>query len=125
MQPPNPTTSSGVANSSDGFFSPHESAIGDAYYDVGQIEVLKGPQGTLVGQNSTGGAILVNSVRPSFERVTGFVEQTFGDYSLTQTQGAVNLPVSDHFAIRAATNIYRRDSFYNDINIRNDPTTAN
>jgi len=99
LQSINPTTSSGVANYSDGFFIPHETAILDAYFDVGQIEVLKGPQGTLVGQNSTGGAILVNSVRPSFERVTGFVEQSFGDYSLTQTQGAINLPVSDHFAI--------------------------
>jgi iron complex outermembrane receptor protein len=125
LQSINPTTSSGVANYSDGFFIPHETAILDGYFDVGQIEVLKGPQGTLVGQNSTGGAILVNSVRPSFERITGFVEQTFGDYSLTQTQGAINLPVSEHFAIRAATNIYRRDSFYDDINFGNEPTTAN
>ena len=125
LQSINPTTSSGVANYSDGFFIPHETAIMDAYFDVGQIEVLKGPQGTLVGQNSTGGAILVNSVRPSFERVTGFVEQTFGDYSLTQTQGAINVPVSDHFALRAATNIYRRDSFYDDLNVGNDPMTAN
>jgi iron complex outermembrane receptor protein len=125
LQSINPTTSSGVANYSDGFFIPHETAIMDAYYDIGQIEVLRGPQGTLVGQNSTGGAILVNSVRPSFERITGFVEQTFGDYSLTQTQGAINVPVSDHFALRAATNIYRRDSFYDDINLGNEPTTAN
>src|SRR5712671_5700385 len=88
LQTTNPTTSSGVANYSDGFFIPHESAIGDAYYDVGQIEVLRGPQGTLVGQNSTGGAILVNSVRPTFERINGFVQQTFGDYGYTQTQGA-------------------------------------
>src|ERR1700734_3723230 len=125
LQSINPTTSSGAANYSDGFFIPHETAIKDAYYDVGQIEVLRGPQGTLVGQNSTGGAILVNSVRPSFEHVTGFVEQTFGDYSLTQTQSAVNVPVTDHFAIRASTDIYRRDSFYAAINIGNAPTPAN
>jgi iron complex outermembrane receptor protein len=124
LQSINPTTSSGVANYSDGFFIPHETAINDAYFDIGQIEVLRGPQGTLVGQNSTGGAILVNSVRPSFERVTGFIEQTFGDFSLTQTQAAINVPVSDHLAIRAATNIYRRDSFYDDINGGNDPATS-
>jgi len=125
LQSINPTTSSGVANYSDGFFIPHETAISDAYYDIGQIEVLRGPQGTLVGQNSTGGAIFVNSVRPTFERVTGFVQQSFGDYGYTQTQAAANLPVSDHFAIRIAENIYRKDSFYTDLNVGNDPLTAN
>src|SRR6202521_2502999 len=104
LQTTNPTTSSGVANYSDGFFIPHETAINDAYYDVGQIEVLRGPQGTLVGQNSTGGAIFVNSVRPTFERVTGFIQQTFGDYGYSQTQAAANVPVSDHLAIRIAEN---------------------
>jgi iron complex outermembrane receptor protein len=125
LQSINPTTSSGVANYSDGFFIPHETAINDAYYDIGQIEVLRGPQGTLVGQNSTGGAIFVNSVRPTFERVTGFVQQSFGDYGYSQTQAAANLPVSDHFAIRIAENIYRKDSFYTDLNVGNDPLTAN
>src|SRR5882724_8532809 len=125
LQTTNPTTSSGVANYSDGFFIPHESAIGDAYYDVGQIEVLRGPQGTLVGQNSTGGAIFVNSVRPSFDRVTGFLQQTFADYGYSQTQGAVNMPVSNQLAIRAAANVYRKNSFYEDINVGGAPLTAN
>ncbi|HEY4444731.1 MAG TPA: TonB-dependent receptor [Steroidobacteraceae bacterium] len=124
LQTTNPTTSSGVANYSDGFFIPHETAINDAYYDVGQIEVLRGPQGTLVGQNSTGGAIFVNSVRPSFERITGFLQQTFGDYGYSQTQGAVNVPVSDHLAIRIAENVYRKDSFYDDIHVGDPPLTA-
>jgi iron complex outermembrane receptor protein len=124
LQTTNPTTSSGVANYSDGFFIPHETAIADAYYDVGQIEVLRGPQGTLVGQNSTGGAIFVNSVRPSFDRLTGFLQQTFGDYGYTQTQGAVNVPVSDHLAIRIAENVYRKDSFYDDINVGGSALTA-
>jgi iron complex outermembrane receptor protein len=124
LQTTNPTTSSGVANHSDGFFIPHESAINDAYYDVGQIEVLRGPQGTLVGQNSTGGAIFVNSVRPSFERITGFLQQTFGDYGYSQTQGAVNVPVSDHLAIRIAENVYRKNSFYDDIHVGDAPLTA-
>jgi iron complex outermembrane recepter protein len=124
LQTTNPTTSSGVANYSDGFFIPHETAINDAYYDIGQIEVLRGPQGTLVGQNSTGGAIFVNSVRPSFDRTAGFIQQTFGDYGYTQTQGAVNVPVSDRLAIRLAENVYRKDSFYDDLNVGGSPLTA-
>ncbi len=124
LQTTNPTTSSGVANYSDGFFIPHETAIADAYYDVGQIEVLRGPQGTLVGQNSTGGAIFVNSARPSFDRITGFLQQSFGDYAYSQTQGAVNVPVSDHLAIRIAVNVSRKDSFYDDINAGGSALTA-
>jgi iron complex outermembrane receptor protein len=124
LQTTNPTTSSGVANYSDGFFIPHETAINDAYYDVGQIEVLRGPQGTLVGQNSTGGAIFVNSVRPSFDRIAGFIQQTFGDYGYSQTQGAVNVPVSNSLAIRLAENVYRRNSFYEDINVGGSALTA-
>jgi len=124
LQTTNPTTSSGVANYSDGFFIPHETAIADAYYDVGQIEVLRGPQGTLVGQNSTGGAIFVNSARPSFDRITGFLQQSFGDYADSQTQGAVNVPVSDHLAIRIAVNVSRKDSFYDDINAGGSALTA-
>src|SRR5258708_29653469 len=81
------------------------------------MEVRRGRQCTLVGQNSTGGAIFVNSVRPSFDRLTGFLQQTFGNYGYTQTQGAVNVPVSDHLAIRIAENVYRKDSFYYDINV--------
>src|SRR5258708_23595003 len=109
LQSINPTTSSGVANYSDGFFIPHETAINDAYYDVGQLEILRGPQGTLVGQNSTGGAGFVNSARPSFDRITGFLQQSFGDYGYTQTHGAVNVPVSDHLGIRMSMYVCAED----------------
>jgi iron complex outermembrane receptor protein len=117
LQATNPTTSSGVAIYSDGFFIPHETAIGDDYYDVGQVEVLRGPQGTLVGQSSTGGAIFVTSVRPSFDHVTGYAQQSVGNYGYRQTEGAVNVPISDQLAFRLAGTIDNRDSFYNDLNV--------
>lgn len=52
-----PTSNPGVAYYIDGQLIPHEQFIGHSFYDIGTIEVLRGPQGTLTGQNSTGGAI--------------------------------------------------------------------
>src|ERR1700744_6047144 len=92
LQATNPATSSGVAIYSDGFFIPHETAINDAFYDVNEGEVLRGPQGTLVGQSSTGGAMFATSVKPTFDGINGYVQQTIGDYSTYRTEGAVNLP---------------------------------
>src|SRR4249919_3234176 len=54
-----PTSSPGVAYYLDGQLIPHEQFIGQSFYDIGSMEVLRGPQGTLTGQNSTGGAIYV------------------------------------------------------------------
>ena len=117
LQATNPTTSSGVAIYSDGFFIPHETAIADDYYDVGQIEVLRGPQGTLVGQSSTGGAIFVTSVKPNFAQVSGYAQQSVGNYGYRQTEGAVNVPISDQLAFRLAGTVDNRDSFYTDLNV--------
>lgn len=116
LQATNPSTSSGVAVYSDGFFIPHETAISDPYFDVGQIEVLRGPQGTLVGQSSTGGALFVNSVRPIFDRYSGYVQGSIENYGFYQGEGAVNIPVSDTLAIRIAAHIEEGDSFYKNIN---------
>jgi iron complex outermembrane receptor protein len=117
LQATNPTTSSGVAIYSDGFFVPHETAIADDYFDVGQIEVLRGPQGTLVGQSSTGGAIFVTSVRPNFDHTTGYAQQSIGNYGYRQTEAAVNVPISDHLAFRVAGTFDEQDSFYRDLNV--------
>ncbi len=124
LQATNPTTSSGVAVYSDGFFIPHEIAIADQYYDVEQVEILRGPQGTLVGQNSTGGALFVNSVRPSFESMTGYISQSIGNFGYAKTEAALNAPASDTFAVRVAGNYYTRDSFYDDLHLGNPAQTS-
>ncbi len=116
LQATNPATSSGVAVYSDGFFIPHETAISDPYFDVAQIEVLRGPQGTLVGQSSTGGALFVNSVRPTFDRYSGYIQGTIENYGYYQGEGAINLPISDTLAIRIGAHIEEQDSFYKNIN---------
>jgi len=67
-----------------------ESSVG--FYDMGSIQVLKGPQGTLFGRNDTGGAVLFNTVQPN-DQWGGYVDARFANYSLREYQGAVNIPV--------------------------------
>jgi iron complex outermembrane receptor protein len=106
-----PTSSTGVAYYVDGLFIPSEQTIGLSFFDVGAIEVLRGPQGTLTGQNSTGGAIYVRTPEPKFDRLSGFVEQTFGNYNQFRTTAAVNVPISSTLALRVAGTFDKRGSF--------------
>lgn len=82
-----------------------------AFYDLGSIQVLKGPQGTLFGRNSTGGAVLFTSAKPTrfFE---GYMLGRVGNYDNVYVEGAANLPVvSDSVLLRIAGAFQRRDGF--------------
>ncbi|NBB52621.1 TonB-dependent receptor [Rhizobium sp. CRIBSB] len=81
-----------------------------ALYDLASVEVLKGPQGTLFGRNTTGGAVLINPVRPS-QNQEGMFSAELGEYDLRRFTGVLNLPISDTFAIRMAGRITRRDGY--------------
>jgi iron complex outermembrane receptor protein len=106
-----PTSNPGVAYYIDGVLIPHEQFIGQSFFDVGAVEVLRGPQGTLTGQNSTGGAMYVRSPAPDFGNYSGYLEQTIGDYNWLKTQAAVNVPLGEIAALRAAIISDTRDSF--------------
>ena len=110
-----PTSNPGVAYYVDGVFVPHETTIAHSFYDLGSIEVLRGPQGTLTGQNSTAGAIYVTTPQPEFGRFSAYVDQTLADYDWFRTVGAVNLPVGDTLALRVAATRDKRDSFTRNI----------
>lgn len=84
-------------------------------YDLSSIQVLKGPQGTLFGRNTTGGAILYTPQAPTFE-TTGYVSTTLGNYDLRKFEGAVNLPViEDKLAVRLVGTKTKRDGYTDDI----------
>ncbi len=86
----------------------------EPFYDISNIEVLRGPQGTFSGQNATGGAVIINTRDPVIGGAyDGYVLGHIGNYADTGFQGAVNLPISDTFAARVALNLERRDPFYN------------
>ena len=85
----------------------------EPYYDISSVEVLRGPQGTFAGGNATGGAVFITETAPSFDRISGYATAQYGNYNDVKVQGALNVPLSDTLAIRVATNIERRDTFFN------------
>lgn len=87
---------------------PH--GINAGLYDIASIQVLKGPQGTLFGRNTTGGAILIAPNAPS-DVFEGQMTANVGNYDLVSLEGMVNIPVSDNFQVRAAGRIVRRDGY--------------
>ena len=108
----NTQTSTGVITYRDGVPTFPGYFQDEPYYDISNVEILRGPQGTFVGQNATGGAVFITETNPSFEGVHGYVAGQYGNYNDAQLQGAVNLPISDTLAARLAFNSERRDSFY-------------
>ena len=89
-----------VALHMDGIFIASKFSLRTDFIDLDRIEVLRGPQGTLFGQNSTGGTVNVINTAPTFEDMSGKVDLTLGDYDLVKLRGGVNVPVSDTVATR-------------------------
>lgn len=110
-----PSEQVGVPVFFDGGTQGEEMALASGFFDVGDVQVLRGPQATFVGQSAVGGAILINSRRPDFDGLNGFVEATIGTYGQRKFQGAANLPISDTLAARVAYMSENRDSFYTNV----------
>jgi iron complex outermembrane recepter protein len=97
-----------------------------AFMDLQNVQVLKGPQGTLFGRNTTGGAVLLVPNRPS-DRLEGWVEGQVGSYNLVRASGMFNIPISDNLKVRAVVDRNHREGYmrnqsgigpkdYNDVN---------
>jgi iron complex outermembrane receptor protein len=121
----NPAVSAGVAVIFDGLIQGETDGLFAPLYDIADTEILRGPQGTFVGDSAIGGALIVNSRNPTLDgNLNGYVQGLLGDYADTKVTGAVNLPVSDTFAARIAFNFERRDSFYSDVGTQLNPGTT-
>jgi iron complex outermembrane receptor protein len=83
-------------------------------YDLDSVQVLKGPQGTLFGRNTTGGAILLQPTKPG-EEFGGYATISGGQYNLHRFQGASDLPIiSNKVLARVAFDVNKRDGFSRD-----------
>lgn len=121
-----PTSNPGVAYYIDGVLIPHEQFIGHSFYDIGAIEVLRGPQGTLTGQNSTGGAIYVRTPEPKFNSNFAIADFTAANYGRYRGVLAANIG-GETVALRVAYVHEERDSFTRNIaaNARSQPGNLN
>lgn len=109
----NSQTSTGVITYRDGVETYPGYLQEEPYFDVASIEILRGPQGTFVGSNATGGAVFVNSNDPVIGGgYDGYVMGNVGNYNEYGAQGAINIPLGDTLAVRVAFFGDERDSFY-------------
>jgi iron complex outermembrane receptor protein len=90
----------GVGLYLDGIYMPRTSGAVLRVLDVDRIEVLRGPQGTLFGRNSTGGAIRIFSKQPT-DHFEGSIEGTVGNFNHIDVIGSLNVPLGEGFAVRA------------------------
>jgi len=94
----------------DGFFTNRSFTISSSFYDVARIEVLKGPQGTLQGRNSTGGLVSVVTNRPEM-RTGGYASAEAGNYKTFNGEAGLNVQFAPQFAVRASGTILSHEGY--------------
>jgi len=105
------TSERGVGLYIDGIFVPRTSGSVLRVLDIDRIEVLRGPQGTLFGRNSTGGAIRIFTKQPDLDEFEGYLRTTVGNMERMDLVGAINVPVGEGFAVRAQAAYLHQDGF--------------
>ena len=86
-------------------------ALGDLV-DLERLEILRGPQGTLFGRNTSAGALNVTTKRPNLNRIEGFANASYGNFDYVSVQGGVSVPITEGVAgIRLSGAYRRRDGF--------------
>jgi iron complex outermembrane receptor protein len=79
-------------------------------WDLANVQVLKGPQGTLFGRNTTGGAVLIVPQKPT-DKYEGYAEISAGDYGMKRFQGVMNLPLNDNVRLRIGADRMSQDGY--------------
>ncbi|KQM14753.1 TonB-dependent receptor [Novosphingobium sp. Leaf2] len=115
----NPNSQPGVAFHIDGVYIAHTMALGQDLIDVDRIEVLRGPQGTVFGETSTGGAINVITNKPKLGDTSGNASASYGNYNYVKVDGAVNVPLGPTLAARFAGQYLRHDGYGYSVGVPN------
>jgi iron complex outermembrane receptor protein len=118
----NATANPSVSYHMDGIYIASPYALQTDFIDIERIEVLRGPQGTLFGQNSTGGAINIINKAPDFYGFGGKADLTLGTDNLRKLRATINVPISDEVAMRTSLSMVRQDGFTD--NVYNGPSVT-
>ena len=88
-------------------------AIGQNFqlYDLERVEVLRGPQGTLYGKNTNGGAIKYVTRKPEADSAGGYLSATYGSYDRFELEGAINVPMSTVWSARVSGVARKQDGY--------------
>ena len=82
------------------------------FFDLQNVQILKGPQGTLFGRNTTGGAILIVPQKPT-STLGGYIEGSVGNFDMKRIQAVGNVPVSDNLRLRVGVDHQQRNGYEN------------
>ena len=91
----------------------------DEYFDIERVEVLRGPQGTLYGRNTTGGTINVITAKPSGD-FGGYLTAQYGSFNTRRAHAAINLPIDEIVQLRFAGFYLKRDGYTKNIGTGSD-----
>ena len=100
-----------VAFHMDGVFIASPFSLLTDFVDIERIEVVRGPQGTLFGQNSTAGAINVITQAPSLDEESSSLSMSFGNYNMKKLSTSFNVPISDTVATSFSFSGHKRDGY--------------
>ena len=100
----------------DGVFRARAGVAVSELPELQRVEVLRGPQGTLFGRNTSAGALSIFTAGPNLNTLTGYVEGSYGNYNAYELQGAITGPVSETIGLRFDGTYRKRDGYISDVN---------
>jgi iron complex outermembrane receptor protein len=109
-----PTFEPQVSTYVDDIYIARQNANNFALFDAQQLQVLNGPQGTLFGRNSTGGAVVVTLNKPA-DQFTGYLEGSYGSYNRFTGRASVDLPISDQILTKTSAFGITDDGYVHDL----------
>ena len=104
-----------VATYYDEVYKGNFALLGIALFDLARVEVLRGPQGTLYGKNTTGGAVNLISRAPKLGETSGYLNAGYGNYDRFDVNGALNVPLGSNAALRVAGTFAKADGWFKNV----------